>query len=248
MIWGMGTIYAIRNKTNGAEYIGSAVANRLDKRWVRHRTDLRSGKHHSRFLQRAWDKYGELSFEFIRVEEVEDAVLLRTEQRYLDARKSGLPRGMTYNVCWKAGNCFGRKASAGTKRRLSLSHMGIGRSRASIRKQKTAWALRCGKPRLFLSPDGRTYRNIRNVREFARKHGLCPVSLGILFRGKIRHYKGWTVPGRGIKRFDLIGPDGVRYDGILLLKKFCVEHGLPYKQVHKLFRGVRSQVLGWRKG
>ena len=56
-------IYTIICKTTGKYYIGSAVWIR--KRWRNHREDLRKGKHHNLYLQRAWNKYGEDNFDFI---------------------------------------------------------------------------------------------------------------------------------------------------------------------------------------
>lgn len=244
----MGTIYSIQNKTNEATYIGSVAGNRLIYRWRRHKKDLRAGKHHSRFLQRAWDKYGSHVFEFERLEEVDDSVLLATEQKYLDDRKANLPRNMTYNVLWTAGNCTGRKATVETKRRLSESHMGIRRSKSSIKRQRKTWKGKWDKPYSLIDCNGKVYRNVRGIRGFAREHGLESNCLRLLLAGTIRHHKGWTILGTIIKKFSLVSPDGVRYDDIVLLKKFCIERGLPYKQVHKLFRGDRKRVQGWTKG
>ena len=54
-------IYIIRNLINGNVYIGSAV--RIDSRKRQHLHKLRSGKHENGHLQKAWNKYGEDSFE-----------------------------------------------------------------------------------------------------------------------------------------------------------------------------------------
>ena len=55
-------IYAIENLTNGRMYIGSA--QRFNKRWKEHLRALERGVHHSRFLQRDWDKCGSEAFRF----------------------------------------------------------------------------------------------------------------------------------------------------------------------------------------
>ena len=51
-------------------YVGSSL--NISERWWEHRWDLRRGTHHSRYLQRAWDKYGEEAFVFSILEYVED--------------------------------------------------------------------------------------------------------------------------------------------------------------------------------
>jgi group I intron endonuclease len=55
-------VYQILCVPTGKAYVGSAV--NLAKRWQEHRWMLRRGQHHSQYLQRAWDKYGETAFAF----------------------------------------------------------------------------------------------------------------------------------------------------------------------------------------
>jgi hypothetical protein len=59
-------IYAIRNKLNGKLYIGYAFNYR--DRWNDHRTSLRRNVHKNIHLQHAWNKDGEESFKFERIE------------------------------------------------------------------------------------------------------------------------------------------------------------------------------------
>lgn len=55
-------VYQILCLPTGKVYVGSAVD--LYGRWRDHRRYLRQGIHHNKYLQAAWDKYGEESFEF----------------------------------------------------------------------------------------------------------------------------------------------------------------------------------------
>lgn len=59
-------VYIINNKINNHNYIGSSV--NIKKRFSRHKTELRNNKHPNKYLQRAWNKYGEDNFEFSIVE------------------------------------------------------------------------------------------------------------------------------------------------------------------------------------
>ena len=57
-------IYEIINKTTGRRYIGQTIQKDPRMRWRAHRCSLRRGTHFNVELQRAWNKYEELDFEF----------------------------------------------------------------------------------------------------------------------------------------------------------------------------------------
>ena len=98
-------IYEILNTVNGKRYIGSAV--RFNKRWNLHRAHLRSGKHHSPHLQRAWDKYGAKAFTFrvLLVCAPTKEQMNLYEQLCLDEYKP------EYNIALTAGSRLGMKNS-----------------------------------------------------------------------------------------------------------------------------------------
>lgn len=76
-------IYEIRNRVNGHCYVGQSID--VERRWLRHRHALRLGKHYNRYLQRAWDKYGENAFELRILAHVNRSELTRLEQHFVDA-------------------------------------------------------------------------------------------------------------------------------------------------------------------
>lgn len=55
-------VYAIENSENGKRYIGSATNLAARRAW--HMNALRKNKHHSKHLQRAFNKHGEKAFSF----------------------------------------------------------------------------------------------------------------------------------------------------------------------------------------
>lgn len=88
-----GYIYKIVNKENGNFYIGSTIEPQ--KREKRHFGDLKKNKHHCLFLQRAYNKYGASSFEFLPKEvKVNNEKELRLlEERYIA-------------YCWDSGKLY----------------------------------------------------------------------------------------------------------------------------------------------
>ena len=120
-------IYMIKNKVDGKFYIGSSV--NMKERQGRHLRGLRQNKHHSIYLQRAWNKYGEDNFEFLIVEVVESRdKLLEREQYYLDKYKC-YTEDVGYNMSDKAwgtalygesNHNYGKPMSEEQKRKLSL--------------------------------------------------------------------------------------------------------------------------------
>lgn len=108
-------IYAIRNKINGKQYIGSAV--NFYNRFKEHRSKLRRGLHHSKKLQNAWVKYGADAFELVVLEVVPNkADLLLREQHWLDLHDIA---NTGYNASPTAGSILGAKASAQTRTKMS---------------------------------------------------------------------------------------------------------------------------------
>jgi group I intron endonuclease len=134
-------IYKIQ-ASNGKFYIGSASHN-FRRRWKNHINDLQKNKHHSKYLQNIYNKYGEDSLFFEVVEIVGDtSTILEREQFWIDALKPEL------NHFQIAGSSLGYKYSEETKKKhratrrqemKQSSHSGItqvksnGRYQAKIR-------------------------------------------------------------------------------------------------------------------
>ena len=134
----MKAIYAIKNKENNKLYVGSAT--NFNNRWIRHRSDLNTNKHHNIHLQRAWKKYGADSFEFVILESVEKLEnLISREQYYIDLHKSADPN-IGYNIAPIAGSSLGIKHTKETKQKHS--EIQIKRYKNSEERKKTGDASR----------------------------------------------------------------------------------------------------------
>lgn len=88
-------IYRITNIISGKTYIGKTGKN-FGERWNCHRAQLNGGYHDNPYLQRAWNKYGENSFEFAVVEVVDNVLKLNElEIKYIKKYKD---MGLSYNI------------------------------------------------------------------------------------------------------------------------------------------------------
>ena len=114
-------VYAIRNKVNGKQYIGSAKS--FKRRWYRHCEDLRNGSHHSTPLQRAWNKYGESMFEFRILEITSPEHAVAQEQVFLNWLQPADPK-FGYNISPTANSSLGVKFSPETKAKMSAAQKG----------------------------------------------------------------------------------------------------------------------------
>lgn len=73
-------IYQIYSIIDQKSYIGSS--KNIKQRWYRHKSELRRNKHHSVYLQRAWNKHSENNFEFKILENLEDETKLFDRELY----------------------------------------------------------------------------------------------------------------------------------------------------------------------
>lgn len=100
-------IYQIRNLVNNKIYIGSTIQG-FKKRLYNHLYELRRNTHYSSYLQRAWNKYGEESFEFTILEVCDKSVIIQREQYWLDELQP-YKRNVGYNLLINARNSQGYK-------------------------------------------------------------------------------------------------------------------------------------------
>lgn len=106
-------IYEILNAKNGCRYVGSAL--RMASRWRQHIAQLCQGNHHSRYLQRSWNKYGSDCFRFTPVIWCAKCDLIHYEQTVMDALSP------EYNVAPIAGSQLGYRHTEETKKKLKAA-------------------------------------------------------------------------------------------------------------------------------
>jgi group I intron endonuclease len=115
-------IYVIRSLVSGRVYVGSSVEIRA--RCFEHRRQLTKGKHHSRFLQRHWDKHGESCLRWEVLELADCKTLIKREQHWIDCLGAANPK-TGFNACPAAGSTYGRKLSEEARARMSAARKGL---------------------------------------------------------------------------------------------------------------------------
>jgi group I intron endonuclease len=101
-------VYVI--ECDGKQYVGSAQD--IVARWGVHRHELRHNKHHSRYLQRAWNKHSEDAFTFRVLEHCEPTQCVEREQFWIESLKP------VFNMHLVARSPLGVKRSAATRQKL----------------------------------------------------------------------------------------------------------------------------------
>lgn len=109
-------VYKIHNRLNDSIYIGSSF--NIEKRFKRHYYLLRTNQHNNQHLQRAWNKYGEESFEFTILATCQKEELLKREQYHINLLK---PK---YNICPIAGSTTNREVTLETRQKISKAFKG----------------------------------------------------------------------------------------------------------------------------
>ena len=119
----------------------------------------------------------------------------------------------------------------------------------------------------FISPEGVIHRDIQNINNFCKVHGLYQSNVSNMISGKFNHVAGWrvysvTIDGveylKELKEYTLskprepnrvvafISPSGKIFEGIRNVSAFCKLHGLYQSHVTAIILGKRSQTKGWR--
>lgn len=122
-------IYKISSITKPERfYIGSSV--NIRKRWREHLWLLKINDHHSKKLQRHFDKYGESDLLFSILLSCEKEDLLKIEQYFLDSYNP------YFNGSKTAGSCLGFKHSDESKQKMRERRLGHKHSEESKQKMR----------------------------------------------------------------------------------------------------------------
>lgn len=200
-------VYMIRDTVSGRRYIGSAV--RLWNRRRQHFQSLARGDHHSRFMQKTWNKRPE-ALEFSIVLYCDKENLLMYEQILLDAYKpefntapvAGSQLGLKMSDEARAkmrkarrkdfSPMTGKKHTAETKAKISKTKSGVKMGPYSEeRKEKTAKSMREAKNALTIDE----VRLIRKWHAEGQAHKFSAMLLGRSYWAVADVVRGRTMRG-----------------------------------------------------
>ena len=118
MVYG---IYRIINLINHKIYIGSTGSSLgFNRRWIRHKSELKRKIHSNSYLQNSWNKYGENNFIFEIVCICNDENLIEFEDYYMRFWNT-MNRNYGYNLISACRNIISEE----TRKKLVSSHLGI---------------------------------------------------------------------------------------------------------------------------
>lgn len=115
----MNFIYSILNKVNGKIYVG--LTSQGEKRFSKHKSELKLNKHINSHLQSSWNKYGEDAFEFNVLEYCNKEDLGANEEWWIDFFESTNPE-KGYNL--RGGGQTNFDVSEETRKKLSEINKG----------------------------------------------------------------------------------------------------------------------------
>jgi group I intron endonuclease len=245
-------IYIITCTPTSKIYIGSSV--NIRNRCREHRGILRKGKHHSRHLQNAWNKYGEENFVFDVLHPCDEGDLMVFEQWYLDTLCPYGKRG--FNIAKNAqAPAMGLEVSLETRKKLSESTKAFWSTPEGRAKKKAASTGRimtdetkekiAAKQRGVPKPPDRVEK-VRQAmigkkasletREKMRRSQLgkkmSPESIARTIAGLNKHYIVTTPEGEEIEVFGLA--------------EFCRIHGLNRGNMLMVASGKRTHNHGFK--
>lgn len=235
-------IYFIKNIVNNKVYIGSSKD--IHKRINSHKLNLFKNKHHSKKLQKSYNKYGKDSFIFDILEICDNQNLEIKEKEwiiYFDSYKNG------YNSTDEVGSPWrGKKQPINVKK---------------LQKCKTV---------KMIDPNGNVVESY-SIRSFADFYKISRHSVIKVLNGKFYHCRGYRKydkkligsifnfkkhkktlieknchPKNKILKFKLINPEGKIFTGYNLLS-FAKKHNLPNSSLSRVVNGKANHTFGWRK-
>lgn len=245
-------IYIIKNIINNKVYIGQSI--QLKKRINRHKRELRNNKHHNKYLQNSWDKYGKENFIFdiltyCSSEELDDLEIYYIElfnsTDYLygyNDQQGGSHSKISEKTKQKISNTLkGNIISEET--RMKISKANTGRKHTAEEKQKMSEA-RKGRPMLPHVKEALLKANLgrkqtkehigkRRIASIGRKNSQETIKLmSELKKGELNPFYNKHHSEETRKRMSISHQNKPRYDDLFIKNiRDDINNGMTYKEL-----------------
>lgn len=231
-------VYRIVNNVNDKLYIGSSI--HVDRRFAEHIWALRRNKHGNIHLQRAWNAYGEESFEFELIELVEDSedLLIQREQYWIDYYRA-YDINIGYNISHYALGSGGYEVSEETREKLRRA--AIGRTVSDATKEKLS-RMRQGELNAFYGKHHTEETKMR-LREKAKQRD--PASFNISGFAKGRGTQCYTEDTyrklSECRRGEKSGTAKLTEASVIDILKM-IQNKVPYSEIKRKYAIADSQI------
>lgn len=177
-------VYKITCEPTGKIYIGKDSF--FPRRFVEHKYHLRKGSHCNSYLQRAWNKYGEESFKFEKIQEASNREELALLELYWIELLNSHHKTIGYNQVVGLGSACMEKTEE-TKWKISKSLKGRKVPRDVVDKiARTQW-----KKLYQYLPDGTFIKEYPSVKSCCEENGFTSCTITENCRGKTRLVYGF---------------------------------------------------------
>lgn len=223
-------IYIIKNKVNKKLYLGKTI--HIEKRRKEHLNRLRRGKHENKYLQRAFNKYGEQNFIFdvlIKDNSLTDDELDSLEIMYI--RLFNLKdSNYGYNLTYGGGGSVGYKATEEQRRKRSIKSKG---------KNNPFYGKKISKEQREKMNDG--IRKVTKTKEYREK-------MSIVMKGRVfteEHSKNKSLAQMGGKNPQArrVSVDGEIFDCV---KDVAIKYGIPQNTASWRFSSTSERFKDWK--
>ncbi|EOP36183.1 GIY-YIG nuclease family protein [Bacillus cereus] len=218
-----GVIYKIENSVNGKVYIGQTIKD-VHRRLKTHISSLRGGYHINKYLQKAFNKYGEENFKSEIIEKCTIEELDAKEIQWISYYKN---TGMSYNI--EGGGNLRKVIADETRKKLSISGKKSYQNPIVLAKRKKQWEELSGKgnsnsKEIICINDNKVFASITEAGEYY-KISMKSISNSLIGRN----------------------PYCKSFDGKTKLE-FCYYEGekeyVPKKHIHAQSKAVRCITTG----
>jgi group I intron endonuclease len=177
-------IYKISNTINNKVYVGQ-TKKVFHSRMNSHKCLLRNNKHYNKHLQLAWNKYGEASFTFEVIEQLDPEMNfdLSNLERYWIKFYDSMNPEKGYNLTEGGEGCLGRKMSKTHFEKLRIRNLGTKRSEQT---KKLLSEIRTGKSHkcLYKSVVDSLGNVFESIKAAAKFYNAQPDSVSMVLTGK----------------------------------------------------------------